>query len=82
MYGYGGNHIVIVEAAAAPVGATILKTGQSVSFRTGDDGDIEAGRATSFLTLASNNPFGNTNRFTDILGGQTYATAVVIDWST
>jgi hypothetical protein len=67
---------------AGPVGATLLKTNQTVQYRAGDDGDIEAGRATSFLVLASNNPFGNTDRFTDILGGQTYATAVVIDWST
>ena len=64
------------------VGATIMKTGQTVSYRTGDDGDIEAGRATDFLTLASNNPFGNTNRFTDELGGQTYTNNIVIDWST
>jgi hypothetical protein len=64
------------------VGATLMKTGQTVSYRTGDDGDIEAGRATDFLTLASNNPFGNTNRFTDELGGQTYTNNIVIDWST
>jgi hypothetical protein len=32
--------------------------------------------------LASNNPFGNTNRFTDELGGQTYTNNIVIDWST
>ena len=65
-----------------PVGATLMKTGQTTSYRTGDDGDIEAGRATSFSVLASNNPFGNTNRFTDELGGQTYTKNIVIDWST
>jgi hypothetical protein len=65
-----------------PVGATLMKTGQTTSYRTGDDGDLEAGRATSFTTLASNNPFGNTNRFTDELGGQTYTDNIVIDWST
>ena len=59
-----------------------MKTGQTISTRTGDDGDIEAGRATSFLVLASNNPFGNTNRFTDTLGGTSYANNWVIDWST
>jgi hypothetical protein len=69
-------------ASAAPVGATLIKTGQTVSYATGDDGDIEAGRATSFNVLASNNPFGNTNRFTDDLGGQTYTKNIVIDWST
>ena len=66
----------------APVGATLMKTGQTTSYRTGDDGDLEAGRATSFTTLASNNPFGNTNRFTDELGTQTYTNNIVIDWST
>jgi hypothetical protein len=69
-------------ASAAPVGATLMKTGQTTSYATGDDGDIEAGRATSFLVLPSNNPFGNTNRFTDELGGQTYTKNIVIDWST
>ena len=66
----------------APVGATLMKTGQTTSYRTGDDGDIEAGRATNFTTLASNNPFGNTNRFTDELGGQTYSNNIIVDWST
>jgi hypothetical protein len=72
--------------AAAPSSslssATLLKTGQTTSYRTGDDGDLESGRATSFSVLASNNPFGNTNRFTDELGGQTYTKNIVIDWST
>jgi len=65
-----------------PVGATLMKTGQTTSYRTGDDGDIEAGRATDFFTLSTNNPFGNTNRFTDELGGSTYANDIYIDWST
>jgi len=78
----GSSVEIQVPAASAPVGATLLKTGQSVSYRTGDDGDLEAGRATDFLTLASNNPFGNTNRFTDELGGSTYTNNIVIDWST
>jgi len=68
--------------AAVSVGATLMKTGQTTSYRTGDDGDLEAGRATDFTTLASNNPFGNTNRFTDELGGTTYTKNIVIDWST
>jgi len=72
----------VVTAAAASVGATLMKTGQTTSYRTGDDGDLEAGRATSFSVLASNNPFGNTNRFTDELGGTTYTKNIVIDWST
>lgn len=68
--------------SAAPVGATLMKTNQTVSYRTGDDGDIEAGRATDFFTLASENPFGTTERFTDELGTQTYTNNIVIDWST
>ena len=66
----------------APVGATLMKTGQTTSYRTGDDGDLEAGREVSFTVLSSNNPFSNTNRFTDELGGQTYTNNIVIDWST
>ena len=66
----------------ASVGATLMKTGQTTSYRTGDDGDLEAGRATSFTVLASNNPFGNTNRFTDELGGTTYTNNIAVDWST
>jgi len=62
--------------------AKLMKTGQTTSYRTADDGDIEAGRATSFTVLAENNPFGNTNRFTDELGGTTYTNRIRIDWST
>lgn len=62
--------------------AKILKTGQTVSYRTGDDGDIEAGREVDTETLPDDNPFGNTNRFTDELGGQTYTNDIIIDWST
>ena len=69
-------------SGAAPVGATIMKTGQTVSYNSKDDGDIEAGRATDFLTLASANPFGTNSRFTDELGTQTYTNKIVIDWST
>lgn len=78
------SNVLTIElpAAAAPVGATLMKTGQTTSYRTGDDGDLEAGRSLSFLTLASNNPFGNDKRFTDELGGQTYTNNIVIDWST
>jgi len=75
----GGGGGVCPEA---PVGATLMKTGQTTSYRTGDDGDLESGRATSFTVLASNNPFGNTNRFTSELGTQTYTNNIVIDWST
>lgn len=62
--------------------ATILKTGQTISYRTGDDGDIEAGRDINFFTLNENNPFGTDKRFTDELGTLVYANNIVIDWST
>jgi hypothetical protein len=69
-------------ASAAPVGAKLMKTGQTTSFSTGDDGATQRGRLTSFLVLASNNPFGNTNRFTNKTGGQVYTNSVALDWST
>lgn len=69
-------------SAATPIGALLTKSGQTTSYRTGDDGDIEAGRATSFGVLLGNNPFGNDKRFTDELGTQTYTNNIVIDWST
>jgi hypothetical protein len=74
-----------IKAKASSVNITtakLMKTGQTTSYRTGDDGDIEAGRNTNFTTLAENNVFGNTNRFTDELGTQTYTNNIVIDWST
>lgn len=69
-------------------------TGQTTSYRTGDDGyqfsnlwqpffAIERkGRKiqlATWLTLTSPNMFGNTNRFTDQFGGQTYADNYAID---
>jgi len=78
-----GNTVNIeVPAAVSRTTAQLMKTGQTVSYRTGDDGDLEAGRNVDFFTLAENNPFGNTNRFTDELGTQLYLTNIVIDWST
>ena len=72
----------VCTGGGGSVGADLMPTNQTVSYRTGDDGSVQAGRATDFLTLSSNNPFGNTNRFTDELGGQTYTNKIVIDWST
>lgn len=73
-------YIKAVASTPAPVGMSLLQTGQTTSYRTGDD--ITRGRLTNFTTLASNNPWGNTNRFTDTAGTQTYANGIVIDWST
>jgi hypothetical protein len=58
-----------VPAGAAPVGAILTKTGQTVSYRTGDDGDIQAGRDLSFVKLSGNNPFGHNWRITGTTGG-------------
>jgi hypothetical protein len=77
-----GNYIKAVAVAVSRTTAQLMKTGQTTSYRTGDDGDLERGRNVSFTVLAENNPFGNTNRFTDELGGQTYTNNIVIDWST
>ena len=66
----------------ATIGDLLVKTGQTVSFRTGDDGGLQAGRLLSFDRLKSNNPFGNDLRFTDTVGTQVYANNIVIDWST
>lgn len=81
-----GKFINPIKAASSggstPIGATLTKSGQTTSYRTGDDGDIEAGRGSGFFTLIGNNPFGNTNRFTDTSGGSTYANDIAIDWNT
>lgn len=77
------TRIDINSTSAAPIStARLMKTGQITSYRTGDDGDIEAGRNVSFFTLAENNPFGTDKRFTDELGTLVYANNIVIDWST
>jgi len=82
IYGMWFNSSGGGAAPSTSVGDLLQKTGQTTSYRTGDDGDIEAGRDVDFTTLKANNPFGNTNRFTDELGGSTYANNIVIDWST
>jgi hypothetical protein len=74
-------HIIIATGGGGSVGAMPLKTGVTVSQRTGDDGDLQEGRDVDFFTLPSNNPFGNDDRFTDELGGTSYTKNIVIDWS-
>ena len=89
----GNDFQIVLPDAPAPTPrstATLMKTGQTVSYATDDDGMDEYGRATNFLTLDSaplhndGNPTLNTttNRFTDVLGGQTYTNTIVLDWST
>jgi hypothetical protein len=77
-----GNYIKAVAVAVSRSTAKLMKTGQTISYATNDDGDLEAGRNTSFTVLAENNPFGNTNRFTSTTGNQTYTNRITIDWST
>jgi hypothetical protein len=90
-----GNDFQVVlpdAAVAAPRStATLMRTGQTTVYRTGDDADTSSeGRPTDFLTLDAAPLHNNgaatinttTNRFTDELGGQTYTNDIVLDWST
>jgi len=45
------------------------KSGQTESYATGDDGNDQRARETSFFVLSQNNPFGNNRRFTGTTGG-------------
>jgi len=58
------------------------RTGQTTSYRTGDDGDLEMGIGTSFSALSDNNIFGTNKRFTDELGTEIYTNKFVLDHST
>ena len=80
---YTMRHVVSGSAPApTPIGAELLKTGQTTSYRSKDDGGIQAGRDVSFFTLLGNNPYGNTKRFLDELGTEVFTNKIVIDWST
>jgi len=74
--------IVANQCVLQVFGADTITTGQTTSYRTGDDGDLQRGRAVNFFIMGYNNGFGNTNRFTDELGGQIYLNSIIIDWST
>lgn len=79
---------LIVEVPAG--GAAVVNSSQPSktgandlgSFLTGDDADTDRGAGVDFFTLDDNNPFGNTNKFTDTLGTQLYANDVIINWAT
>lgn len=75
-------NITLADSNPTPVGATLMKTGQTTSYATGDDGDLQAGREVDAFTLPTNNPFSNNSRYTDELGGTAYANEIMIDWST
>jgi len=80
---YTMRHVVSGSAPTpTPIGAKLLKSGQTTSYRSNDDGDLEAGRNSSFLTLLGNNPYGNLKRFLDELGTEIFANKIAIDWST
>ena len=66
------------------IGAKPLKTGQVVSYVSGDDGSTQRGRTIDFFTLATNNAFGSSPaRFSDLLGNQVYSLgSVMLDHST
>jgi hypothetical protein len=78
-----GNKIVVnTSAGCVTLGAMPLQSGQTTSYATNDDGDLQRGRLVDFNTLPYNNGFGTTDRFTDELGGQTFTNNIIIDWST
>lgn len=72
----------LLDSESEPKGAMPLQSGQTTSYATGDDGNLQRGRLVNLLTLPYNNGFGNTERFTDELGGQTFTNNIIIDWST
>lgn len=56
-----------------------IKSGQTTSHESFDDGATELGRGSTFFVLDDNNLFSNTNRFTDEDGLQVYGADYVID---
>jgi hypothetical protein len=58
----------------------IYKTMTSHSQFPNDDFDTQ--RGIDHFSIPFKNHFGTYDRFTDVLGGQTYANDVVLDWST
>lgn len=64
-----------------PVGGMLpYKSGQTTVYVTGDDGTTQRGQV--FFTLPFNNPWGNTTRFLDTLGGTTFANGITLDTAT
>ena len=77
---YNGVDTINVTSPTPTVkGAEQLKTFQTTSYSTGDDGNVQQGRGTSHLLLGWTNKFGNNNRFTDFIGITTYANGIVLD---
>lgn len=59
-----------------------IKTGQTTTYVSGDDGERRNGRGVSFEELTCNNWFDNTDRFTAIDGTQTLVDDLMLDWQT
>ena len=71
-----------LEIPASVNNYNVYKSGAITSLFTNDDGDIQMGNGTDFLTLTANNYFGNLDKFTDRNGAQVYPDGIVLDWST
>jgi hypothetical protein len=65
----GGTATVNVPSVQELSGRELMKTGQTTSFRTGDDGDLQEGRGVDEFILDYINPFGHSQRFTGTTGG-------------
>tara|TARA_R110001606_G_scaffold56821_1_gene137658 strand:+ start:14516 stop:15115 length:600 start_codon:yes stop_codon:yes gene_type:complete len=75
------NQTFYIKGVAVTDNTFPYKTGQTTSYATDDDGDIEFGRGSSWTTLDADNPHGNTTRFLDELGGTSFAAGILVDWA-
>lgn len=77
------SKIIVVPNPPPMKGAMPLQTGQTSIQAANDDAATQRGRLDGdFWTLKYLNGFGTHERFTDTLGGQTYADNIRIDWAT
>jgi hypothetical protein len=65
---------IIIKQTALPSptfydGALPLRTGQTTSYFSNDDGETERGRGADFFNLNYDNPFGHIKRFSGTTGG-------------
>lgn len=79
--GSDGSVIVVPNSSIVSNSGVQIVSGNTISIRTGDDGDVRSGRLVDWFTLDYLNPFGNNNRFTDEFGGQTYTSGLMCDWA-
>lgn len=81
----GSNIHVVVNVNAPDTGLLPFKTGQTVVYNIGDDGDTQRGQ--NLGTIPFLNAFANNHRFTALNGSQTFivppnAAGCGVDWST